>query len=86
MNERIRNLLAQMTALDDELRTALHEQESSVLFQIKGKRIEFEQSTKHAHRRLKIGFFRWLVTNRQQKLINGPSIYAMLVPLLRLDL
>lgn len=86
MNERIRNLLAQMTALDDELRAALHEQESSVFFQIKGKRIEFEQSIKHAHRRLKTGFFRWLVTNRPQNLITGPIIYGMIVPLLMLDL
>ena len=86
MDDRIRNLLAQMAVLEDELRTALHEQESSVFFQIKGKRIEFEQSIKDAHRRLKTGFFRWLVTNRPQNLITGPIIYGMIVPLLMLDL
>lgn len=86
MNERIRNLLAQMTVLEDELRTALHEQESSVLFQIKGKRIEFEQSIKDAHRRLKTGFFRWLVFRRPRNLITVPIIYSMIVPLLMLDL
>ena len=86
MNDKIRNLLAQMAALEDDLRTALHEQESSVLFQINGKRIEFEQSIKQAHRRLKTGFFRWLVTNRPQNLITGPIIYGMIVPLLIIDL
>lgn len=86
MNDRIRHLLTQITALEDDLRTAIHEQESSLLFQIKGKRIEFEQSVKQAHRRLKTGFFRWLVINRPQNLITGPIIYGMIIPLLMLDL
>ena len=86
MNDKIRNLMAQITALENDLRTALHEQESSVLYQIKDKRIEFEQSIKQAHRRLKTGFFRWLVTNRPQNLITGPIIYGMIVPLLIIDL
>lgn len=86
MNDKIRNLMAQITALEDDLRTALHEQESSVLYQVKGKRIEFEQSIKQAHRRLKTGFFRWLVTYRPQNLITGPVIYGMIVPLLIIDL
>lgn len=86
MNDRIRQLLAQMTALEDELSVALHEQETSVFYQIKGKRIEFEKTIKQTHRRLKRGFFRWLVTNRPQNLITGPIIYGMIIPLAMLDL
>jgi len=86
MNERIRDLLAQMTTLEDELRTTLHEQEQRMAFRIKGKRIEFEQSVQQAHRRLKTGFFIWLVTNRPLNLITGPIIYSMIVPMLLLDL
>lgn len=86
MNDRIRELLGQITALEDELRTALHGQEHSMLFQIKGKRIEFEHSVKQAHRKLKTGFLRWLVLFRPQNLITGPIIYSMIVPMLVLDL
>ena len=86
MNDRIRHLLAQMQALENDLREALHEQETGMLFQIKGKRVEFERSIKQAHRRLKTGFFRWLVTNRPQNLITGPVIYGMIIPLAILDL
>lgn len=86
MNERIRQLLDQMSAIEDELRVALHDQENNVLFHIKGKRVEFESSIKAAHRRLKLGFFQWLVTNRPQNLITGPIIYSMIVPLALLDL
>ena len=85
MNERITQLLAQMAALEDELRTAVHDQESRMFFQINGKRIEFESSVKAAHRKLKKNFFHWLVTNRPQNLITGPIIYGMVLPLMMLD-
>ncbi len=86
MNDRIRSLLSQMGALEEELRVALHEQETGLLFQIKGKRVEFERSIQEAHRQLKTGFFRWLVANRPQNLITGPIIYSMIIPLVILDL
>ena len=85
MNDPIQQLLEQITALEDDLRKALGEQQSTVFFQIKGKRIEFEQSIKQTHRRLKQNFFRWLVTNRPQNLITGPIIYSMIIPLLVTD-
>lgn len=86
MNDNVRELLDQISKLEDELRTALKEQQSTISFQMKGKRIEFEQSIKETHKRLKINFFRWLVTNRPQNLITGPIIYSMIVPLLITDI
>jgi hypothetical protein len=86
MNDRISQILAQMAALEDDLRTAVHEQEGKMFFQIKGKRVEFESSVKAAHQKLKQNFFRWLVTNRPQNLVTGPIIYGMIFPLLMLDL
>ncbi|MEO8121395.1 MAG: hypothetical protein ABI606_18975 [Rhodoferax sp.] len=86
MNDRISQILAQMAALEDDLRTAVHEQESKMFFQIRGKRVEFESSVKAAHLKLKQNFFRWLLTNRPQNFITGPIIYSMIVPLMMLDL
>ncbi len=86
MNDPIAKILAQMAGLEEELRAAVHEQESRMFFQINGKRIEFEHSVMAAHRKLKTGFFRWLVTYRPQNLITGPIIYGMVIPLLMLDL
>lgn len=85
MNDRVRELLDEITKLEDELRSALGEQQSNIFFQIKGKRIEFEQSIKSAHKRLKTNFFRWLVTDRPQNLITGPIIYSMIIPLVITD-
>jgi len=86
MNDRIRTLLNQINALEDEMRTALHEQPTKMFFEVKGRRIEFESAVKKTHRSLKNSFFRWLVTNRPQNLITGPIIYGMIFPLLILDI
>ncbi len=86
MDDRIKHLLDQITVLEEELRIAIREQEASALFQIKGKRVEFEESVKQTHRRLKTGFLHWLVTYRPQNLITGPIIYSMIIPLVILDL
>jgi hypothetical protein len=85
MNDQIKELLAQMAALEAQLRDAVHDQENRMFFQIKGKRVEFERSVRDAHRQLKTGFFRWLVTYRPQNLITGPLIYGMAIPLLLMD-
>jgi len=86
MNERIRDLLGQISSLEDDLRTALNEQEQRVSFTIKGKRVEFEQSVKQMHQRLKTGIFPWLLSIRPLNLLTFPIIYAMIIPLLMLDL
>ncbi len=86
MNEKISQIVAKMAALEDDLRAAVEEQESKVLFHIQGKKVEFESSARAAHRKLKTNFFRWLVTNRPQNLLTGPIIYGMIVPLLLIDL
>lgn len=85
-NDRIRQLISQMAALEDELRTALHAQESRILFHIKGKRVEFDENVRLAHRQLRTGFFRWLVNNRPQNLITGPIIYSLIIPLVLVDM
>jgi len=85
MSERIQQLLDQITQLEDELRTALNDQQFTMFYQIKGKRVEFEHSIRQTHLKLKRGFFRWLAS-RPQNLITGPIIYAMIIPLVITDL
>lgn len=85
MNDKLRLLLSRMSELEDELAVALHEQQSRMFFEIKGKRIEFDAAVRQKHLRLKSGFVHWLITYRPQNLVTGPLIYAMIVPLLFID-
>ncbi|MDO8179991.1 MAG: hypothetical protein Q7T62_17235 [Undibacterium sp.] len=86
MNQKIRQLLDQIEALEEDLRLAVHDQETKTLFKIKGKRVEFEESIRQTHLGLKKSFLHWLVTYRPQNLITGPIIYSMIIPLAFLDL
>ena len=85
-NAHIRQLLAQIAALEEELRTTLHERESVVFFHIKGKRVEFESSVRQAHLKLRTSLFHWLFITRPLNLITGPIIYSMIIPLVLVDL
>lgn len=86
MDERIQYLLNQMRTLEEELKTAMHEREIPLFYQIKGKRVEFEQSIKTAHRNMKVNLFHWMVTSRPQNFVTAPFIYSLIVPFSLLDL
>lgn len=86
VNEKISHILSQITALEDELRDSLHEQEHRLRYQIDGKRVEFEHAIKDAHLQLKVGVFRWLLSVRPQNILTAPIIYGMLLPLVIFDL
>ena len=86
MENRIRHLLDQIGALENDLRTALNEQEHQMFYQLDGKRIKFEGAIRSAHRKLRRNFFRWIITDRPQNHLTGPIIYSLVIPLAMLDL
>ncbi len=85
MNPKISQLLSQITTLEDELRTALHNEETQIFYHFKGKRVEFEHSIRETHRKLKMNVLVWLIKDRPQNLITAPFIYSLVIPLLILD-
>lgn len=86
MTDRIRDLLDQISNLQNELKRALHEQEHRMFFELQGKRIVFEQSVRDSHRQLRTGLFRWLIQSRPQSILSAPIIYGMVIALALFDL
>jgi len=86
MTDRIKQLVDQIKQLEQDLTEELHQHEDDLLFQLKGKKVEFEQSVKQAHRKLKTGVIPWLFGIRPLNLITAPIIYSMIIPLLFSDL
>lgn len=81
----MRHLLAQITALEDELKSVLHTREQQMFYRLKGKRVEFDKSTRERHRLSKRGLLRWLSKSRPSTILVAPVIYGLIVPLLFLD-
>jgi hypothetical protein len=86
MNEKIHQLLEQISHLEDELQTVIEGQECRLRYEIKDKRVVFEEAIGAAHRRLKMGIFRWFLTVRPQNFLTMPVIYGMILPMAILDL
>ena len=86
MNDRVRQILDQISALEDEMQSEMNAQSSKWFYKIQGKRIEFEHAIKETHRSLKKDIFHWFMTVRPQNYITAPIIYGMIVPMLVFDL
>ncbi|WP_162044242.1 hypothetical protein [Undibacterium sp. YM2] len=86
MGKRIREILRQITALEGELKSALDEKESELLYHFNGKRVKFTGSIRAAHRKLKLNVFRWIVVDRPQNFLTGPLIYGLIFPIVFLDM
>lgn len=86
MNSRIRQIVDQIIALEDELNTLIDEQQERLRYRLEDKRVIFEHAVREAHQRVKVGVFRWFRTIRPQNLLTAPIIYGMIVPLAFFDL
>ncbi|MCR4298613.1 MAG: hypothetical protein NUV75_07670 [Gallionella sp.] len=86
MNSRIRQILDQITTLEDELQKAVEEQQERLRYQIEGKRITFEHTIREAHLKARMGIFHWFLTVRPQNYLTAPIIYGMIVPMVLFDL
>lgn len=85
MGNRIRQILEQIAELEKELQAAVTQQETALRYRLEGRRVMFERAIGAAHRKVKVGAFRWFATVRPQNYLTAPVIYGMIVPLLLLD-
>ena len=86
MNGKVRQILDQITQLEEELNAELEEQRSRLRYQVEGKRVVFEQALKEAHQRVKLGVFHWFLTVRPQNYLTMPVIYGAALPIVLFDL
>jgi hypothetical protein len=86
VNEKVRQLMAQINVLEDELRAVVHQAEVPLFYSVDGKRITFDKSVREAHQRSKTGILPWLFRSRPPTVVVAPVIYGLIVPLLFLDL
>jgi hypothetical protein len=86
MNERIRELLAEIVKLEDELEQALDAQQEQVVYRIEGTRVRFERRIRETQDQLRIGLLRWAWHASPRNAASAPFIYGMIIPLALLDL
>ena len=85
MDEKIRSLVAQIGALEHELEAALSEREMPLFYQLNGKRIEFDDAVRAAHRSSRSGIVSWFCKSSPPTILVAPFIYGLILPLLFFD-
>jgi hypothetical protein len=86
MNEKIRELMAQITALEDEIEDILRSRREKVLYHIKDGRIRFRHDIEEKQRQIKQNVLNWILESRPESLLSVPFIYGMIVPFVIFDL
>jgi hypothetical protein len=86
MNENIRKLLSEIAELEEELATVIHDQQERLHYRMEGSRIRFEENLKRVHHDLRTGVVAWLRQSELRNVLSAPFVYAMIIPLLLLDL
>ena len=86
MNNRIHQILDQISALENELHMAIEQEGGRLRYRIEGKRITFEHAIREAHLKARTGIFHWFLTVRPQNYLTAPIIYGMIFPLVLFDL
>jgi len=86
MNEQIRQILSQITQLEDDLHQLIHQQQVDFNYRLEGTRVLFEKNIRKAQRQLKTGIFRFIRQSQPRNVVTAPIIYSLIFPVFILDI
>jgi hypothetical protein len=86
MNTRVEQLLDRLHALQGELETAFEERSAELRYRVERRRVVFEAGVRAQHRAARIKLSAFLARTRLLVVLTSPLIYAMIVPLVLLDI
>ena len=85
MNEKIRHILNDIAALEDELAALIQEQQEQLHYRIEGSKIRFEENLRRLHHEFRTGIMPWLRDSELRNVLSAPFIYVMIIPFVLLD-
>jgi len=86
MQQSIDDLIKRIKELQEELEVEYKKKRDEFEFSIEKKRVRFAEEVARQQRRLKIGWFRYLISARPLNVLTAPVIYAGFIPFIVLDL
>jgi len=86
MNPHIADLVQRIRSLEQELEVQLALTRADLHLRIEGGKVEFEQAVRQRHQQMKKRLLHYVLGARPLILITAPVIYALIVPMVLLDL
>lgn len=86
MDERFAELLARLHAAEADIEAELTRRREALRFEIQNRRIVFEDHVRRLHATMRTHALRYLAGARPLVLLTAPVIYAVIVPMIVLDI
>jgi hypothetical protein len=85
MNDKIQELLKQISDIEDEIEKVVNEQQEQILYFYKDGKIKFKEGIEEAHKKLKKTLLRYILDSKLRNILSAPFIYSMIIPFVILD-
>ncbi len=86
MENRIREIVERMKALEQELEAELDKTRADFRYRLEDRKVRFEHEILEQQQRFKENLLRYIVTAKPRHLATVPFIYAVFIPMLLLDI
>lgn len=86
MSERVSELVDKIAKLEAQLFEELKEHQKEFKYNLKGKKVEFEQAVLEAHRKIRIAILPWVLSSKARSILSIPFIYGMIIPIVLMDI
>lgn len=86
MDERIKDLLTQISEMEDKIENIVSERQEQFLYFYEDGKVKFKDGVEDAHKRLRKTLFRFFLDSKLRNMLSAPFIYSMIFPFLILDL
>lgn len=85
MNERIETIIRQMKRLEDELLAEMQRKQEAFAYEIKDRRVRFEEAVRRQHKSLMQHIPSYLMDSTIPNMLTVPVIWAVLLPAMLID-
>jgi uncharacterized membrane protein len=86
MNDKIKELLSQISDIEDEIEKVINEQQEQILYFYEDGKVKFKEGIEEAHKKVKITLVKYLLHSKLRNILSAPFIYIMIIPFLIIDI
>jgi hypothetical protein len=86
MKQNAETLVAKIKSLETELEAELAIRRANLQYRLEGGRALFDREILRAHRKLRVGFIRYVLHAGIMHIVTEPVIYSLIIPFVLLDL
>lgn len=86
MSDTLEKLQARLSELENQIEAEWDRRRAEMQYRLERGRIVFEEGVKDAHRRVRIGLWRFLRRTRPTVILSAPVIYSVAIPFAIIDL